>query len=191
MIITKAFRYRIYPTREQRDFLARHFGACRFVYNHFLDLRSTGYKENRRSISGLECKRMFVPLKADSPWLKEMNSRSLQEAVLNLDRAHRGFFRGPAKYPAFKKKRGPQSFTVPQHFRIDGQLFHIPKLKTGIRMKLHRNAATVIKKAGQGMPDIKPVEKRASILSFKRKGKFSSVKQETRTSFEMHRISTP
>ena len=53
------------------------------------------------------------------------------------------------------------------------------------------NAAKVVKKVGQGMPDIKPVEKRASILSFKRKGKFSSVKQETRTSFEMHRISTP
>lgn len=138
MIITKAFRYRIYPTREQRDFLARHFGACRFVYNHFLDLRSTGYKENRRSISGLECKRMLVPLKAGNTWLKEMNSQSLQEAVLNLDRAYRGFFRGPAKYPAFKKKRSPQSFTVPQHFRIDGQLFHIPKLRTGIRMKLHR-----------------------------------------------------
>ncbi|MBP7526913.1 MAG: transposase [Syntrophorhabdaceae bacterium] len=138
MIITKAFKYRIYPTREQREFFARHFGACRFVYNYFLDLRSTEYKENRRSIPGLECKRMLVPLKAGNTWLKEMNSQSLQEAVLNLDRAYQGFFRGLAKYPAFKKKRGPQSFAVPQHFRIDGQALHIPKLRTGIRMKLHR-----------------------------------------------------
>jgi len=34
------------------------------------------------------------------------------------------------------------------------------------------------KRVGQNMPDIKPVEKRASVLSFKRKGKPASVKEE-------------
>lgn len=53
------------------------------------------------------------------------------------------------------------------------------------------NAAQVIKKVGQDMPDIKPVEKKTSVLSFKRKDKFSSVKQEARASLEMHGISIP
>lgn len=53
------------------------------------------------------------------------------------------------------------------------------------------NAAKVVKKVGQGMPDIKPVEKKTSVLSFKRKDKFSSVKQEARASLEMHGISIP
>lgn len=51
------------------------------------------------------------------------------------------------------------------------------------------NAAIVIKKVGQDMPDIKPVEKRASILSFKRKGKPASVKQEAHV--KMHGVATP
>ncbi len=38
------------------------------------------------------------------------------------------------------------------------------------------------------MPDIKPVEKRASVLSFKRKGKPASMKQEAHV--KMHRILT-
>jgi len=53
------------------------------------------------------------------------------------------------------------------------------------------NTAQVIKNVGQDMPDIKPVEKKTSVLSFKRKDKFSSVKQEARASFEMHGISIP
>jgi len=134
----RAFKYRIYPTEEQSIFLEKHFGACRFVYNHFLDFRSKEYKNNKRSVSGLECKRMLIPLKKNNEWLKEINSQSLQEAVLNLDKAYRRFFQKLRKYPAFKKKRNHQSFTVPQHFSIEGDLFYIPKLKTGIRMKLHR-----------------------------------------------------
>jgi len=134
----KAFKYRIYPTEEQSVFLEKHFGACRFVYNYFLDLRSKEYKENRRSVSGLECKRMLVPLKKTNEWLKEINSQSLQEAVLNLEKAYQRFFKGLGKYPVFKKKRNHQSFTVPQHFSIDGNLFYIAKLKTGIQIKLHR-----------------------------------------------------
>ena len=30
----KAFKYRMYPNREQRILLAKTFGCTRFVYNH-------------------------------------------------------------------------------------------------------------------------------------------------------------
>ncbi len=137
-MMLSAFKYRIYPTKEQRVFLEKHFGACRYVYNYFLDLRAREYKENKRSISGLECKRMLIPLKKTNKWLKEINSQSLQEAVLNLEKAYQRFFKGLGKYPVFKRKRNHQSFTVPQHFFVEGNLFYIPKLKQGIRIKLHR-----------------------------------------------------
>ena len=51
------------------------------------------------------------------------------------------------------------------------------------------NSAIIIKKVGQDMPDIKPVEKKAAVLSFKRKGKLSPVKQEAH--IKMHGVSTP
>ncbi|WP_208401961.1 helix-turn-helix domain-containing protein, partial [Halalkalibacterium halodurans] len=38
MEINKAFRYRIYPNKEQQNLMNRTFGSCRFVYNHFLNI---------------------------------------------------------------------------------------------------------------------------------------------------------
>jgi putative transposase len=34
--IFKSFKFRIYPNKEQEVLLAKHFGACRFVFNHYL-----------------------------------------------------------------------------------------------------------------------------------------------------------
>lgn len=33
----KAYKYRIYPTKDQQDLIITHFGACRFVYNWTLE----------------------------------------------------------------------------------------------------------------------------------------------------------
>ncbi|MBL1351849.1 MAG: helix-turn-helix domain-containing protein, partial [Zetaproteobacteria bacterium] len=33
-VINKAYKFRIYPTDEQKVFFAKHFGCVRFVYNH-------------------------------------------------------------------------------------------------------------------------------------------------------------
>ena len=138
MTVYKAFRYRIYPTKEQERFLSRHFGGSRFIYNYFLDLRKTEYQEHKRCVSGFDCKRQLPVLKMQFPWLKDVNSQSLQDSVLNLEKAYRRFFKGLAGYLQFKKKRNHQSFTVPQHFSIQGDRFFIPKLKKGIKTKFHR-----------------------------------------------------
>ncbi len=133
----KAYKYRIYPDKEQKVFLERHFGSCRFVYNHFLAMVSNSYKTEKKSISGFQCKRMLVSLKKDYPWLKDINSQSLQQSVINLDMAYKRFFKRLGEYPQFKKKIGRQSFSVPQNFRIEGNKLFIPKLKTDIKIKLH------------------------------------------------------
>ena len=35
----KAYKYRITPNKEQEVLLSKHFGHCRFVYNHFLQIK--------------------------------------------------------------------------------------------------------------------------------------------------------
>ena len=35
----KAFKYRIYPTEEQKVLMSKHFGHCRWVYNWGLDTK--------------------------------------------------------------------------------------------------------------------------------------------------------
>ncbi|HMK42591.1 MAG TPA: helix-turn-helix domain-containing protein, partial [Dissulfurispiraceae bacterium] len=102
-MVLKAYRYRIYPTADQKRFLEQHFGCCRFVYNHFLALRAEKWKNEQVSVSGFDCKGMLPELKRQHAWLAEVNSQSLQAAVLNLEAAYRRFFKGLGKFPRFHK----------------------------------------------------------------------------------------
>ena len=102
-MLHRAFRYRLYPTEDQKRVLEQHFGCCRFVYNHFLALRAKKWKNEQVSVSGFDCKRMLPDLKRQYPWLAGVNSQSLQAAVLNLEVAYQRFFKGFGKYPRFHK----------------------------------------------------------------------------------------
>ena len=81
-------------------------------------------------------------------WLNEINSQVIQQAAMDLMVAFQNFFKKEAGFPRFERKSGEQSFRVPQHFSLDiedGRVF-IPKLKTGIKIVLHRelpNGATI------------------------------------------------
>ncbi len=108
------------------------------MYNHFLSLRAGKWKIEKVRVSGFDCKKMLPALKVEHPWLKEVNSQSLQAAVLNLESAYQRFFKGLGKYPKFHKKHSRQAFAVPQHFTITDNQLSIPKLKASIRVKMHR-----------------------------------------------------
>lgn len=43
-----SYKYRIYPTKEDRILLAKHFGCCRFLYNHFLTYRQSQYEQGNK-----------------------------------------------------------------------------------------------------------------------------------------------
>src|SRR3990167_2280915 len=89
----------------------------------------------------------MVDLKKEATWLKEVNSQSLQVALLNLDTAYSKFFKG-AGFPRFKSKsRGRQSFSVPQNVKIENGFLIIPKFKEGIKIVLHREIKGAIKSA--------------------------------------------
>ena len=61
-------------------------------------------------------------LKKECVWLKEINSQSLQQSIVNLDTAFTKFFKGQANFPNFKKKTATQSFSIPQkEFAFLGQ----------------------------------------------------------------------
>ena len=48
-MILKTYKYRLYPSKEQEEILARYFGTVRFVYNHFLAERKRQYEEYGKS----------------------------------------------------------------------------------------------------------------------------------------------
>ena len=101
----KAFKYRIYPNREQRILLAKTFGCTRFVYNHYLAKRRDAYEKDGITLNYSACAKDLVSLKKEYEWLKEVDSVALQSSVKNLDTAYINFFRKKAEYPRFKSKK--------------------------------------------------------------------------------------
>ncbi len=138
-------RFRLYPKKEQVEFLNRQIGHCRFVYNKLLEIAKNDHEVERKKWNYYEYKKLLPKLKEEFPFLKEANSQSLQEAVKWLDRAFKNFFKGLAKFPKFKSKKRTNSVSIPQHFRIEGDKIKIPKLRTPIKFKKHREIEGKIK----------------------------------------------
>ncbi len=139
----KTFKFRLYPTAEQEDWLARQFGACRFVYNHFLQARMDYYaahkEDSKKGLTYHDTALQLTQLKQQDgyEWLKEANSQSLQHSLRDLENAYTKIFSKKTQFPRFKSKRDGQAFQVPQHFKIEGNHLILPKLGS-IRMVVHR-----------------------------------------------------
>ena len=149
----KAYKFRIYPTEEQEIFFAKTFGCVRKVYNLMLNDRKKAYEEIKNDPS----KKMTFPTpakyKKEFPFLKEVDSLALANAQLNLDKAYKNFFRNKSVgFPRFKSKKNPvQSYTTNNQngtvALIDNKFIKVPKLKSLIRIKLHRQPKGMIKSA--------------------------------------------
>jgi putative transposase len=143
----KAFRYRISPTASQAILLSKHFGSVRFLYNLALETKQTVYATSGYSLSRYELQVQLKDLKNECEWLKEINSQSLQVALMNLDAAYLRFFKGQNDFPKYKKKAGRQSFSVPQSIKVEGGKLFIPKFREGIEIVLHRPFKGTIRQA--------------------------------------------
>ena len=107
----RAYKYRFYPTPEQEILLAQTFGCVRKVYNLILEWRSLAYQERQEKIHYLKASARLTEIKRlpEFAYLNEVSSVPLQQCLRHQQRAFINFWEGRAKYPTFKKKRGPQS----------------------------------------------------------------------------------
>ena len=148
----KAYKYRIYPTSEQKLYLAKTFGCTRFIYNQMLADRIKSYEENK----DLDIKAIKYPTpaqyKKEYEWLKEVDSLALANAQMNLDKAYKNFFRDKSVgFPKFKSKKTNRfSYTTNNQngtISIEENFVKIPKLKSKIKIVLHRQFKGLIKSA--------------------------------------------
>ena len=138
----RAFVFRIYPNRAQRELLSRTFGCVRLVYNHYLDRKKQLWEESRQSMSYNACSRDLTSLKKEKEFLKEVDSIALQQSLRHLDTAYSNFFKqNGSGYPRFKsRKRGKQSYTtvnVNNNIRLEGGRIRLPKLGA-VKIRQHR-----------------------------------------------------
>ena len=144
----RAYKYRIYPTDDQKVLLAKTFGCCRFVYNWALNLKKAAYEERKETLGNVYLTNLMKSkLKTEFEWLSEVNSQSLQSSLRNLDTAYANFFRDKkVGFPHFKSRKNRQSFLCPQHCSVDfgERTITIPKLKD-IPAVLHRKFNGTVK----------------------------------------------
>ena len=89
----KAYKFRIYPNKQQEELINKTFGCCRFVYNKYLAKKIELYENNKETYSYKQCSSDLTNLKKELLWLKEVDSTSLQSSLKDLETAYKKFFK--------------------------------------------------------------------------------------------------
>jgi len=149
----QAFKYRIYPNEQQIELIQKTFGCCRFVYNQLLSYKIGKYKEDKITISKIDCNNYCNHvLKKEYLWLKKVDKWALTNSIYNMDSAYQKFFKEYAGFPRFKSKRDNRK-SYKTNFAnnnidvsFDGNKIKLPKLKW-VKAKIHREFIGQIKSA--------------------------------------------
>jgi len=120
----KSYKYRLLPTDEQKNTLAKWFGACRFIFNLGLESKIAAWTSLRKNVTSFDLMKQLTELKkTECKWLSEVPRQSLESSITNLDKAYIRFFNG-AGFPKFKKPTGHQSIQFRQYTKIkEGKIF--------------------------------------------------------------------
>src|SRR5699024_1985876 len=132
MLVKKAYKFRIYPTKEQEILITKTIGCSRFVFNHFLGKWEDTYKETGKGLTYNSCSAELTKLKKELVWLKEVDSIALQSSLKNLADSYTRFFKKQNKAPRFKSKKNEiQSYTTKEtnnNIAIVDNKIKLPKL---------------------------------------------------------------
>ena len=139
-----AYKYRLYPNKEQQTYFAKTFGCVRFIYNKMLSDKIEHYKKTKEKLNTTPA--MY---KKDYEWLKEVDSLALANAQINLQTAYNNFFKRPeVGFPKFKNKKSHNySYTTNNqkgNISISDRYIKLPKIGL-VRIKKHREFEGLIK----------------------------------------------
>ncbi|MBB5323279.1 putative transposase [Anoxybacillus tepidamans] len=132
MLVNKAYKFRIYPNKEQEVLINKTFGCARFAFNYFLAKWNDTYEQTGKGLSYNTCSAQLTKLKKELAWLKEVDSIALQTSLKHLSDAYTRFFNKQNDRPKFKsKKNNVQSYTTKytnDNIAIVGNKIKLPKL---------------------------------------------------------------
>lgn len=105
-VVKRAYRYRVYPTGQQAEQLAKTFGCVRYVYNRALAERSRAWTQEQRRVTYVDTAKALTGWKQEeaTEWLTEVSNVPLQQTLRHLQTAFVNFWQKRAKYPTFKRR---------------------------------------------------------------------------------------
>lgn len=153
MKILKAYKYRIYPNKEQEILIQKTFGCCRFVYNQTLAYRIGLYQTQEKSMSKFDCNEYVNKvLKPQYEFLLEPDKFSLTNSVWNMDNAYQKFFKEHTGFPRFKSRHNHRkSYTTDFtknniEVSFERNQIKLPKLRW-VKASIHREFIGKVKRA--------------------------------------------
>ena len=150
MIVKRAFKFRLHPSKRQARLLQQTLDECRWLYNQLLEQRKLSYEDLAISLSKYQQLMLLPKMKLERPNLASVHSQVIQNVVDRLDKAFQGFYRRckAGEKPGFPRFRGfdrYDSFCYPQSgFAVMGQELKLSKIGC-IRMWMHRPIKGTIK----------------------------------------------
>lgn len=129
------YRYRFYPTAQQKHDLAKLFGCVRVAWNDALGF----CKASEKKPSYKEISRRLTEVKQteERVWLQEVSRVPLEQSIRDLEVAYKNFFsscKGKRKgrkvgYPKFKSRKSRQAARfLDNSFSIRGQKLRLSRL---------------------------------------------------------------
>ena len=112
----RAIKIRLYPNKEQEQKLNKTLGCYRFVYNHMLAIKQEAYNKDKTNLGLCELSKYLLgTLRKDEQyaWLKEENTKVMQQAIRQMLNAYDRFFKYHDGFPKFKSKKDKQSALFP------------------------------------------------------------------------------
>lgn len=88
----KAYKFRLYPNKIQREYFIKTFGCVRFVYNKMLEERIRLYEELKLNPDAKQKLPTPAMYKDEFPFLKEVDALALCNAQMDLNKAYSNFF---------------------------------------------------------------------------------------------------
>ena len=118
-VMLRAFKYRLYPTKQQQRLLAQQLEECRWLYNLLLSERRDAWEQQQESLRYYDQAMTLPILKATRPQLAQVNAQALQNGAVRIDLAFKAYFRRVKSgetpgYPRFRGKGRYDSITYPQ-----------------------------------------------------------------------------
>ena len=147
----RAYKFRLYPNKNQHDKLWAHANRLNSLYNYFLTQRIEAYEKDKTSISKNKQQTELTQMKKTDETLKCIHSQVLQQVTLRLDKTYQAFFKNYKNGQGFPKFRSCQKFfgiTYPQSgYRVTEDEHFVTRAYGTIRFNKHRDIKGRVRQA--------------------------------------------